>query len=196
MEPVERIDYLTDEEPAPGRLGLVQRFGNTVAPEWNQEMLSSPERLRVVLVALGLVDAAATVTERDLQHAIELREALRALAIANNGGPAAPEAERVVEQAAAGALGVGFEDGLPRVAGSAAGVAGALATLVAIVAEAAAAGTWPRLKACPAAACGWLFFDRSRNRSRSWCDMAVCGNRTKTRAYRARRRVRDRRGSV
>lgn len=34
-----------------------------------------------------------------------------------------------------------------------------------------------RLKICPN--CGWLFLDRSRNRSRTWCDMAVCGNRSK-----------------
>lgn len=27
--------------------------------------------------------------------------------------------------------------------------------------------------------CGWLFLDRSKNRSRIWCDMAVCGNRRK-----------------
>ena len=34
-----------------------------------------------------------------------------------------------------------------------------------------------RLKICPN--CHWLFLDRSRNRSRAWCDMAVCGNRVK-----------------
>ena len=34
-----------------------------------------------------------------------------------------------------------------------------------------------RLKICPN--CRWLFIDRSRNRSRTWCDMAVCGNRAK-----------------
>jgi len=34
-----------------------------------------------------------------------------------------------------------------------------------------------RLKICPN--CRWLFLDRSRNRSRNWCDMAVCGNRVK-----------------
>lgn len=40
-----------------------------------------------------------------------------------------------------------------------------------------------RLKAC--GHCGWLFLDRSKNRSRFWCDMAVCGNRTKaSRHYR------------
>ena len=43
-----------------------------------------------------------------------------------------------------------------------------------------------RLKICPN--CGWLFLDRSRNRSRAWCDMAVCGNRVKaSRHYRRNR---------
>ncbi|MFC0480962.1 CGNR zinc finger domain-containing protein [Gellertiella hungarica] len=36
--------------------------------------------------------------------------------------------------------------------------------------------------------CGWLFIDRSKNRSRLWCDMAICGNREKaSRHYAARR---------
>ena len=35
-----------------------------------------------------------------------------------------------------------------------------------------------RLRACPN--CGWLFLDNSRNGSRIWCDMAVCGNRQKS----------------
>lgn len=34
-----------------------------------------------------------------------------------------------------------------------------------------------RMRIC--ANCGWLFVDRSRNSSRIWCDMAVCGNRRK-----------------
>ena len=32
--------------------------------------------------------------------------------------------------------------------------------------------------------CRWAFLDTSKNRSRAWCSMSVCGNRTKTRAYR------------
>lgn len=36
--------------------------------------------------------------------------------------------------------------------------------------------------------CGWLFLDTSRNRSRRWCDMAVCGNRSKARAHYERTR--------
>ncbi len=36
--------------------------------------------------------------------------------------------------------------------------------------------------------CGWLFVDRSKNRSRIWCDMSVCGNRVKaSRHYTARK---------
>jgi len=43
-----------------------------------------------------------------------------------------------------------------------------------------------RLKIC--GNCGWLFLDRSRNRSRAWCDMTVCGNRAKaSRHYRRRK---------
>lgn len=44
------------------------------------------------------------------------------------------------------------------------------------------------VKECPS--CRWLFADRSRNRSRRWCDMQVCGARSKMRRYhRARRRA-------
>ena len=38
-----------------------------------------------------------------------------------------------------------------------------------------------RMKICPN--CEWLFIDQSRNRSRAWCDMAVCGNRAKARLH-------------
>jgi predicted RNA-binding Zn ribbon-like protein len=46
------------------------------------------------------------------------------------------------------------------------------------------AGNFERIKQCPAPDCGWLFFDRSKNNSRQWCDMAVCGNRAKVRRHR------------
>ena len=44
-----------------------------------------------------------------------------------------------------------------------------------------------RIKTCPGENCGWKFVDRSKNRSRRWCDMAVCGNLVKARKYRARK---------
>lgn len=45
-----------------------------------------------------------------------------------------------------------------------------------------------RVRACSAAACGWWFVDDTKNRSRRWCDMKVCGNREKVRRYRTRQR--------
>lgn len=43
-----------------------------------------------------------------------------------------------------------------------------------------------RLKECPNERCGWLFLDASKNRSRTWCSMRVCGNSAKVRRYRER----------
>lgn len=45
-----------------------------------------------------------------------------------------------------------------------------------------------RVKTCPGRDCGWKFVDKSKNRSRRWCDMGVCGNLAKTRRYRAQNR--------
>lgn len=42
-----------------------------------------------------------------------------------------------------------------------------------------------RIRQCPGDRCGWLFLDRSRNRSRQWCDMKDCGNLAKVRRHRA-----------
>lgn len=52
-------------------------------------------------------------------------------------------------------------------------------------------GPLDRLKQCPGPDgwCGWLFLDRTKNRSRRWCSMAVCGNPAKMRARAARRRA-------
>src|SRR5579884_314671 len=44
-----------------------------------------------------------------------------------------------------------------------------------------------RVRQCGGAECGWLFLDRSRNRSRQWCDMKDCGNRAKVKRFRQKR---------
>ena len=43
-----------------------------------------------------------------------------------------------------------------------------------------------KVRLCAAADCGWLFLDDTKNRSRRWCDMKLCGNREKLRRFRAR----------
>jgi len=39
------------------------------------------------------------------------------------------------------------------------------------------------VRECEDDTCRWLFVDRSRNHSRRWCDMKVCGNRIKARTF-------------
>ncbi|MGH3980501.1 MAG: CGNR zinc finger domain-containing protein, partial [Pseudonocardiaceae bacterium] len=80
-------------------------------------------------------------------------------------------------------LTAGIEQGVPALADADA-VAGVLAAAVRI----AVSGDWNRIKICPADDCRWAFYDRSRNRSRTWCSMQVCGNRQKARSWRARAR--------
>jgi predicted RNA-binding Zn ribbon-like protein len=43
-----------------------------------------------------------------------------------------------------------------------------------------------RVRRCAGAGCAWLFIDTSRNRTRRWCDMSVCGNRAKARRHYAK----------
>jgi predicted RNA-binding Zn ribbon-like protein len=63
---------------------------------------------------------------------------------------------------------------------------GGLEQVLGAVARLAVRGELSRVKICPADDCRWAFYDTSRNSSRQWCSMAVCGNRAKARAYRAR----------
>lgn len=45
-----------------------------------------------------------------------------------------------------------------------------------------------RVRACAAEDCGWWFLDDTKNASRRWCDMKICGNRDKVRRFRERNR--------
>ncbi len=49
-------------------------------------------------------------------------------------------------------------------------------------------GDFHRIRECGGHACGWLFYDRSKNNRRRWCEMEVCGNRANQRRLAARRR--------
>ncbi len=47
------------------------------------------------------------------------------------------------------------------------------------------------IRRCEGSACTLMFYDRSKTHARRWCSMAVCGNRAKAAAHRAKhRRVR------
>jgi predicted RNA-binding Zn ribbon-like protein len=176
--------------PEPESLAVVRRFVNTLDVEDGVDSLDGPAALSGWLREAGLLRARARVTKRDVARAGEVREALRVLLLANNGVDGDVAAARAVLDAASerARLELRFEGGAalqPR----AHGVDGALGAIVGAAGEAILAGTWPRLKACRAGDCTWAFWDAARNHSRIWCSMAVCGNRTKARAFRRRRAV-------
>jgi predicted RNA-binding Zn ribbon-like protein len=173
----------------PHQLDLVIDYVNTLDPDEHTDAFASPDELGRWLVARGLLKAAdLPVRESDRRAAVRLREALLAMMLSNNGAASDPRAVSVLDDVAhRGDVRVQFRrDGSAPLAPKTGGLAGALAAVVVPVAEATRDGTWQRVKACRADDCQWAFYDRSRNRSGVWCEMAVCGNRAKVRAHRRR----------
>lgn len=177
--------------PAPGALGLVQELVNSLNLESGRDRLAEPDSLRDWLVERGLLGSGERVGPGEVRRAREVREALRALLLANNGAPDDRGAVEALNRAAARArLTVRFDAaGAARLEPAVGGVDGALGRILAIVYTATAEGTWQRLKACRWDVCRWAFYDATKNRSGAWCTMAECGNRAKARAYRERRRA-------
>ena len=172
---------------APAPLRLVQQFVNTADHEHGREWLSDPVALESWCRDHGL--PSWTPTDEDLVTAKKLREALRAL-LRSNGGEAvdARAVAALNTTASAAILSTRLDDtGRLRFVPLAPGFDGILGALVAVVFVSIVDGTWSRLKACRQ--CRWSFYDYSRNHSARWCSMSICGNRTKTRAYRRRSRL-------
>ena len=153
-----------------------------------RDHMSSPDKFGAWLVDFGLISRGAPVSSEELARAREVREALRALAYVNHGGPVDEGAVQTLDQASLRAhLHVHFErDGLAVLVPSGEGVDAAIGRVLAIVYRSMADGTWERFKVCRESSCGWAFYDYSKNHSSAWCNMKVCGNRAKARAYRER----------
>lgn len=168
---------MNDRAPAPGGLALVQALVNTLDLESGADALETPEGRAPFGIAPGEEAAAAR----------ELREALRVACLAHAGhGPHAVAPP--LSQLLAGApllVRVDAQDGSASL--TPADPAPLASRVAAAIAEAVAAGTWKRLKACEAPDCHWAYYDRSPAGRSRWCDMGVCGARAKMRAYRARK---------
>jgi predicted RNA-binding Zn ribbon-like protein len=187
---------------APGRLRLVQEFVNTLETDEDRDDIATPALLVAWLAERGLLDPVPPggrgmgrggIADGAADHAraIEVREALRRLLLANNAArpPAPADLELLNRAALESGLRPRFgAEGGVRLVPERGGVSGALGVLLAVVADAMAEGTWPRLKACAEDTCVWAFYDRSKNRSGHWCSMEVCGNRAKARSFRRRQR--------
>jgi predicted RNA-binding Zn ribbon-like protein len=50
-------------------------------------------------------------------------------------------------------------------------------------------GELARVRECAREGCDWLFVDTSKNHSRRWCTMAVCGSRVKAGRYYRRKKI-------
>jgi len=170
------------------QLDLLRDFVNTFDFETGIDRISSPDELAMWLSEQGLVDDLVEPTEQEVAEALAVREAIRELLLANNGVAADTDtASKTLEEAGRRArLGVRFEDGRPVLAPEDDGTRGAIGRVVATVAELAPTDGWKRLKTCRDETCRVAFYDQSRNRSRAWCSMEVCGNREKARSFRAR----------
>ncbi len=176
-----------DREPAPGSLRVVQAFVNTVDREHGPDLFDDAAGLEEWLERHLL---PARVGAGDLEAARDVREALRALLLANNGEPHDPGAQAVLERAARRArLEAAFPPDGAALVPHATGVDAALGRILAAAFAAMLDGSWQRLKACPRDVCGWAFYDRSTNASATWCSMRVCGGRVKAGAYYRRRRA-------
>jgi len=173
-------DRLTDHAQE-----LLNRYTDLVS--WSRQVgiVTEREALRLMHKAgRQQVDGAAV-----LERAIALREAIYRLFSAVAGKRQAPKADLAVLNTALAetlpqsrivstAQGFGWgwtdnEEALDRV----------LWPVVRSAASLLTSGELAAVRECAAANCGWLFLDTSRNRSRRWCNMQVCGNRAKARRH-------------
>ncbi|AXB45406.1 CGNR zinc finger domain-containing protein [Amycolatopsis albispora] len=157
----------------PEYLAPVLEFVNSMDVEEGTDQLTDAAALASWL-------GVASATAAEFRLALELRTALRALALGNHAPAPEPDVrcfDRLPFTATTGA------EFAPRATAPA---TRALTQLVIGYARAQAAGEWQRLRICPGDNCYWAFWDSSPRGARRWCSMRVCGNRAKARAYAAR----------
>jgi len=179
-------------KPAPMPLLLVQGFVNTWDGDRGSDLLLDPSTARDWMTGAGLWGADRAPDPAELHLARGVREGIRAMLVANSGGPRPGPGElqplQAVAQAFPSALQVSPE-GLIGLGPQHADRPGAgLLTLLLVIRDAQRDGTWRRLKACGNPDCRWAFYDRSHSGAGAWCDMATCGNRIKNRRLRQRHR--------
>lgn len=178
-----------DNRPSARRRELLEAYPDLVAWGAQAGLVEPPQARAMLRAAARRPHEAAAV----LRRAREFREALYRVAAALAEGDAPPPAalrrvEAAVREAAAHARLQGGrarvrwawdpDPALDRALWPVARDAGELLTSAAL----------SRVRECAAEDCGWLFLDESRNASRIWCNMQVCGNRAKARRHYARTR--------
>ena len=169
----------------------VRHFVHRGVQHPQSDELAGPRELGVWMGKHGLPKANGKITPAMLETALQLRADVRAFLQCG-------VAERRRKATGAGPFNRALKQ-FPLVA-EAQGEGGfalracrddALAGLSVVVAElydGSIRGTLDRLKMCAAEECRRVFYDRSKPATRRWCMSTLCGNRIKTRTYRARHR--------
>jgi predicted RNA-binding Zn ribbon-like protein len=167
---------------APGSLELVRRFVNTYDIEAGTDELATQASAKAWLEGQGW---RSRVADRDLRALVQVREAVRDL-VSFRGTDRDLDALAAMDAIARRhplVVRLSSPDVLSPTSG---GTAGFIERVLGLVAAAEIDGSWDRMKTCANHGCRWLFFDHSRNRSRTWCTMDLCGSQAKMRAYRSR----------
>lgn len=172
-------------------------FLNTVDVEEGTDVFAAgPIGLNSWLEQQNLCRGRPEATHLDVQAALDLRRGLRSLALANTGTPA-DSGDVAAAQSVLKAFpfrldlprGTDTNELEPALTPSGGAVPAALGLIAAGYFASAVRGDWARIRRCPAHDCAWVFWDSSKNGSRRWCSMRVCGSRAKARAYAERHRT-------
>lgn len=173
-------------DPSP-HAELVLAFANTLDVEEGTDALSEPSHVARWLVTSGLTPRTPVVTGADHDRYLRLRSGVRELLgteeqrshVLADADSVLREIPLLVSLTPSSALQP--DPDLPA-------TSRALATIASALASTLITGEVARVKRCPAEDCGWVFWDSTKNRSRRWCSMQVCGNRDKARTFAARKR--------
>ena len=152
-------------DPAPGPVRLVESFANA-------DLLATREEAAAWLRAAALLPAETGLTGSEHAALLRLREAVRDTLVAHTEGREDPEAAaRLTRALAEGRLVVTVDAAsMVRLASAArASYPSVVAAIAVAIAEAAAAGTWLRLKSCAAPGCGQAFYDDSATAGARGC---------------------------
>jgi predicted RNA-binding Zn ribbon-like protein len=154
------------------------------------ERIPDTARLSEWLARSGLSPAVAP-TPRDLKRTVELREALRSLALsATTGAELDPRAPTVLNRwlaASPGRFRAHVRHGGAMALDPPASVSQALSRIARQAANDLSSPMAAQLRACDAHDCGAVFLDPGGRRR--WCSATTCGNRERVRAHRARARA-------
>jgi predicted RNA-binding Zn ribbon-like protein len=182
----------------PSELALLYDFVNSLderrymekgALHGGGDEIATPVLLAKWMRVRGLLGSHARINAADHRAALHLRQALREFLRSppdqRHRAEAAARRLTAASRAFPLALAVSDTGSVELVSRSG---SSALGRVLAQMLGLAATDRLDRLKSCASDECHWIFFDRSKPANRHWCSSARCGNRQKTRTYRARHR--------